>query len=381
MDAVRTLMENYWIIKEKDKELYAGVKREFPKFRRFFTELLGWNLVSNERVLKLEKIPAHAEGFMGIEEFTEVRDYGIFCALMIFLEDKEDGEPFLLSELISMIEAQLQESMEIDWTMFMQRKSLVRVLKFAEKMGFLEAHDGSTENVAGGIDHEVLYENTGLSRYFAVNFGRSISEVTSYRDFEKEQIRDLETDRGHFRIQRVYRQLAAAPAMYWDSAEDADSLYLKNQRQWVGKYLSEQLGGRLEIHKNAAFFVLDEEDCFGECHPREAGVSEVTLNLCARLRQRVEQRSLKRETNDRIRLSMEEFRIILKECKEKYGAAWSKEFREMPLPKLESTLLQYMESWMLAGTDKDQVVLLPAAGKITGVYPQEFLQKEAAKNG
>lgn len=379
METVRTLMENYWIVKEKDKELYTQIKRELPGYRRFFTEQLGWNLIHNERILKLEKVPAHAESFMGILEFTEIRDYCFFCALLIFLEDKEDGEQFLLSELVTMLEAQLQEYMEIDWTMFIQRKSLVRVLKFAEKMNFLEVYDGSSDNVAGGMEREVLYENTGLSRYFATNFGRSIAEISSYRNFEEEQREDLDTDRGHFRVQRVYRQLAAAPAMYWDSGESQDALYLKNQRQWVGKYLNENLGARLHIHKNAAFLVLDEGDCFGEYHPREATVSEVALNICAEIRCRVADGSLTRAKNDTIRLSRESFQRILEECKQKYACAWSKEFREMQPAKLAKVLLEYMQSWMLAAAKEDTVILQPSVGKLTGIYPQEFLEKEAAK--
>lgn len=66
MEAVRTLMERYWIHKEKEKELYHKTKREWNQFRRFFTDQLGWSLINNERILKLEKIPAHAEAFMGI---------------------------------------------------------------------------------------------------------------------------------------------------------------------------------------------------------------------------------------------------------------------------------------------------------------------------
>ncbi|MCD8010714.1 MAG: TIGR02678 family protein, partial [Lachnospiraceae bacterium] len=184
MEAARALMEHYWISKTKDRELYQKTKRFMGKHRKFFTEQLGWNLIYNERILKLEKIPARAESFMGILDFTEVRDYCIFCALLIFLEDREDGEQFLLSELVDMIEAQLQEKMELDWTRFTHRKSLVRVLKFAEKMEFLTVYDGSSDSVAGSVEREVLYENTGLSRYFAVNFPYSMEHFTSYRDFE-----------------------------------------------------------------------------------------------------------------------------------------------------------------------------------------------------
>lgn len=376
----RALMENFWINKTKDKELYIKTKRVSGKIHKFFTEQLGWNLINNERILKLEKLPARAESYMGITEFTETRDYCIFCSLLIFLEDKEDNEQFLLSELVAMIEAQLQGYMEVDWIMFTQRKSLVRVLKFAEEKGLLEVYDGSSESVTGNIEHEVLYENTGLSRYFATNFGYSISDFTSYRDFEAGQIKELATDRGHFRINRVYRQLAAAPVMYWESVEDQDSLYLKNQRQWVQKYLNENLGGKLHIHRNAAFFVMDEDDCFGEFHPREATISEVTLNICAELREQIERQMLQRENDDTIRITAVNFQEILASCKRKYSVAWSKEFREMMPEKLKHVMVDYMESWMLLSHDGDGIVLYPAIGKIIGVYPEEFLQKGKETN-
>ncbi|MCI8282227.1 MAG: TIGR02678 family protein [Lachnospiraceae bacterium] len=376
MEAVRTLMEKYWINKGKEKELYQKTRREMNRYRRFFTEHLGWNLINNERVLKLEKLPAHAESFMGITAFTEIRDYCIFCALLIFLEDKEDGEQFLLSELVAMVEAQLQESLEIDWTMFHQRKSLVRALHFAEERGLLEVYEGSSENVANGMEHEVLYENTGLSRYFAVNFGYSISNFKSWRDFEKEQMKELETDRGHVRTHRVYRQLASAPGMYWDSSENADSIYLKNQRQWIGKYLGEYLGGSLHIHKNAAFFVVEEENRFGEVHPRENAVSEVCLNVCAELRERIIDQEVKRRADDCVEISREQFREVLSACKEECQKAWSKEFREMTLLKLEDVIVAYMKSWMMAKETEEEILLYPAVGKLTGVYPREFLERE-----
>ena len=52
------------------------------------------------------KIPAHAEAFMGIEEFTDLKDYCILCVLLMYLEDKAEGEQFLLSELIDYVETQ-----------------------------------------------------------------------------------------------------------------------------------------------------------------------------------------------------------------------------------------------------------------------------------
>jgi len=381
MQAMRTLMEKYWVIKDKEKEMYMKTKREIGDSRRFLREQLGWQLINNERILKLEKIPAHAESFMGITSFTEIRDYCIFTALLIFLEDKEDHEQFLLSELVDMVVAQLQDKINVDWTLFTHRKSLVRALQFAEIRGLLEVYDGSSDSVSSGIEHEVLYENTGLSRYFATSFHYDIGSFTSYQDFEKEQIKELETDRGHFRINRVYRQLAATPVMYWGSSDDQDAIYLKNQRQWVQKYLDEQLGGHLEIHKNAAFFVMMEDACFGEWHPREATIAEIILNLGHEIRKAVETGDMIRGNDDTIYVSETMFHLLIENCKEKYSAGWSKEYREMDNVKLIRVLEEYMIAWMLLRREGEQIMILPAAGKIIGAYPTEFLQRGKGENG
>ena len=142
MSEVRTLFENFWICKDTDKETYYKVKRDIPQFQRFVREQLGWKLVHTENLLKLEKRPAHAEAFMGIGEFTDIRDYCILCVALMYLEDMPEQEQFLLSELIDYVETQLKGYMSIDWTSFSQRKSLVRVLQYMEKLQMLRVYEG-----------------------------------------------------------------------------------------------------------------------------------------------------------------------------------------------------------------------------------------------
>lgn len=77
MNEIRTLMEKFWICRDSDKETFYKVKRDIPNFQRFIREQLGWKLIHTEKLLKLEKRPAHAEAFMGISEFTDIRDYCI----------------------------------------------------------------------------------------------------------------------------------------------------------------------------------------------------------------------------------------------------------------------------------------------------------------
>lgn len=372
MNEVRTLMEEYWICRETDKEQYYKVKRDIPKFQRFVREQLGWRLINNERLLKLEKVPAHAEGFMGIQEFTEVRDYCILCAVLTFLEDKEDQEQFLLSELIDLIGVWLKSVMEVDWNSFSQRKSLVRVLQYAEKRGMVRVYEGRSDAFAQESGQEVLYENTGISRYFATNFSYDISANQSWKDFEKERMEDMETDRGHFRVNRVYRQLAACPAMYWESNDDADSLYLKNQRQWVMRYMEENLGGRLDIHKNAAFWMLEENDCYGNVHPRDAMLPELVLLLCAKIRQEEAKGSIVRDSDECIRMPERSFAGMIRDCRDEWKDAWSKEYREMDFEKVVQTVENYMILWMLAKREEGFFCICPAAGKLTGFYPKDY---------
>lgn len=376
MEAAKALIENCWIDKKKDKELYTKVRREMPKCQKFFREQLGWTIINNEQILKVEKIPAHAESFMGITEFTESRDYCFFCAVLTFLEDKEEQEQFLLSELVDMLELQLKGVLDVNWTSFMQRKSLVRVLQFCENMRLIEAYEGSSDNIGSSMEQEILYENTGLSRYMAVNFAYSIADFQSWEDFEKRQIEESEVDRGHYRINRVYRQITAAPALYWSQADNPDSIYLKNQRQWIQKNISEYLGGQLHIHKNAAFLVMDEEECFGEGHPREAMLSELVLILCRLIREKAETGVWEKQQDECIVVSQKEFQTELHNCRDRYGQAWSKEYREMEDTKLLITVISYMKSWMMIDECDGEIVIYPAAGKITGNYPTDFQTKE-----
>ena len=372
MNEARTLLENFWICKDCDKETYYKVKRDIPNFQKFIREQLGWKLIHTENLLKLEKKPAHAQSFMGIEDFTDIRDYCILCVVLMYLEDKEEQEQFLLSELIDYVETQLKTYMEIDWTSFTQRKSLVRVMQYMERLQMLRVYEGSSEAFGREEGQEVLYENTGYSKYFATSFTTDISSYESWKDFEKTDFEELNEDRGTLRINRVYRQLAVCPAYYWEENEDADALYLKNQRQWVSKYLNDNLGGKLDIYKNAAFLTLEADDCYGMVHPRDAMLPEAVLLLCAKLQKKLYDGKLQKKENECIYLSRNEFAELVFDCRNQWNDAWSKEFREMNEEKLLETILEYMEHWMMLAYDGDEIAILPAVGRMKGIYPKDF---------
>lgn len=372
MNEVRTLFENFWICKDSDKETYYKVKRDIPNFQRFVREQLGWKLIHTENLLKLEKRPAHAETFMGISEFTDIRDYCILCVVLMYLEDKEEQEQFLLSELIDYVETQLKAYMSIDWTSFAQRKSLVRVLQYAEKLQMLRVYEGRSESFGMEAGQEVLYENTGYSKYFATSFSTDISGFESWEDFEKTEFEEFQENRGTLRVNRVYRQLAVCPSMFWENSEDADALYLKNQRQWVAKYLNENLGGTLDIYRNLACLTLESDDCYGTVHPRDAMLPEIVLLLSSEIRKKLAQGILKKQENETIFMTEKEFADMVLECRREWNGGWSKEYREMEEGHLVETILEYMKNWLMIRRNETGITIFPSVGRIAGVYPDDF---------
>lgn len=371
MNEMRCLLDRFWVVRDAEKELYYEIRRALPQYHRFVNELTGWNLIVNEAVIKLEKVPPRAMSWMGIQEFSDTMDYCLFCALLLYLADQDDGGQFLLSSLTDAIESFVADLCPVDWTRYSHRRSLVRVLRYAQDMRLVVVYDGNSEGFSNSREQEVLYENTGLSRHFTVHFGRDISHCNSVEDFEAFTW-EGDGERGRQRINRVYRQLALAPALYWSESDRPDYDYIKNQRQWVDKYLDEALSGELQIHKNGAFFVLHDDNRFGACHPRDLALSDVTLLLCAELREQVNSGVFARRDDDMVLLTHREFQLQVTRCQLQYGNGWGSQLRALSPEKLCQELLNYMKGWMLLEVQEDYVSLCPAIAKLIGHYPKDY---------
>lgn len=72
------------------------MRRKLPALRRALREQFGWEVICTEQVIRLVKEPARAQEAFGIPEFTEVQDYCLLCGVLLLLEDKDDGQRFLL---------------------------------------------------------------------------------------------------------------------------------------------------------------------------------------------------------------------------------------------------------------------------------------------
>mgnify|MGYP002624723638 CR=1 FL=1 len=203
------LLDNYWFTKDLDEEEYSFVRRGLTnELQDFIKSKLGYKLIVNPYLVKLEKVPGIPQTFMGIDVFETKLEYMFLCLILIYLEEKTRGEQFILSELIDYIQ-NLSTSIDlndvkIDFTIYSQRKSMVKVLKFIKEMGFIKLYDGDENKFADNIENDVLYEVTGVSKYFMRNFSSDIGSGELYIDiYEKEKL-GLEQDRGNERRYRIF---------------------------------------------------------------------------------------------------------------------------------------------------------------------------------
>ncbi len=210
MKVLEELLENYWILNDQDNEKYEQIRKELDdKTVNFIKQKLGYKLIINPYLIKLEKIPGIPQTFMGIKEFSSKLEYVFLCLILIFLEEKSRKEQFILSQLIDYIQSESMQihlgEVVIDFNLFKQRQAMVRVLKYIRDLGFIKLYDGDENKFAENIENDVLYEVTGVSKYFVRNFTSNITDCNLYTDiYEQEQL-GLEQDKGIERRQRVYR--------------------------------------------------------------------------------------------------------------------------------------------------------------------------------
>ena len=374
MNALEILLGRRWILKSRDRELYYQVKDQLGAVKRFLTEKLGYQVIVNPYLIKAEKMPAKPENWMGILEFHHKIEYVFFCIVLMFLEEKEAEEQFVLSELTEYIQGQYREE-QVDWTIYSFRRHLIKVLKYCVSCGILNVDDGNEESFARDDSSEVLYENTGVSRYFMKNFTQDIMGFSSPEDFQKEEWIGVDEDRGIVRRQRVYRRLLMTMGMYRDPETEEDFAYVKNFRNMIQGELSEFLDCELHVHRSGAFLILGEDCRMGRCFPEENTLSDIVLLVNSLIGEKIQEGKIVPGAEEQIVLPREAFLGILEECRERYSRGFIKTYREMTTKEFCQEILSYMKELSLIEERRGDIWVSGAAGKIAGQYPKDFLEE------
>ena len=382
MTTFEKLLENYWFVKELNPDNYNMVKQDLTtETQDFIKNKLGYKLIANQYLIKLEKIPGKPQSFMGIQCFNAKLEYIFLCLILIYLEERTKGEQFILSGLIDYIQNIILEinleDIKIDFTIYSQRKSMVKVLKFIKEIGFIKIYDGDENKFAENIENDVLYEVTGISKYFMRNFATNIADCENYNDiFENEQL-GLEQDKGKERKQRVYRRLFTENVVYKENQEDQDYNYIRNYRNAINQDVDKMLQSTLEVHKNGAYILLVDDKSFKNVFPTNSGISDITLFINTLISEKVKTNELKPQLDDLIYISKIAFGKIVREVKNRYFKGFSKEYREMSEEKLQEEIVMYMKQFDMIRESKEteEYKIMPICFKIIGKYPKDFENK------
>ncbi|NLT48131.1 MAG: TIGR02678 family protein [Clostridiales bacterium] len=369
MNALEILLNKRWILKSTERDLYYKVKDQLGPIKKFVNEKLGYQIIMTPNLIKLEKLPGKPEIWMGIGAFTKTIEYGFLCMVLMFLEDKEVEEQFVLSQLTEYIQVNYKAE-RVDWTFYTNRRHLIRVLKFCVESDLMKINDGSEESFAGDASEEVLYENTGISKYFMRVFPRDIMDFDSPKDFYASEWIDGNEDRGVIRRQRVYRRILMSLGVYRDDEDDDDFLYIKNYRNVIGGELESFLDCSLQVHKTSAYLIVGPESSLGRSFPENNTMSDIILLMCGLVREQIESEQIKLNIDETIDMTVIEFEALIETCRGRYSANFSKTYRDKTSIEFASLIKREM-MWMgLIDIDEENqnVVIRPITGKLSGAY-------------
>ena len=365
------LLENYLILKERDKDLYYDVKDNIDKYKSFIYDNLSYDIIIKDDFIKLEKIPGIPEEWMGINEFTEIKEYIFFILLITFLEDKNKEEQFILSSITEYIEHNYPDE-KIEWTIFKNRKSLIKVMKFAIDIGIIKKNDGSEEEFSKSETGDVLYESTGLSRYIVRRFSKNIEDSESYEDLLGDEFSGISKDLGTVRKNRVFRRLLLSPVVYNDENDNGDYDYIKSKRSFIRNTFEENLGWDIHIHKNGALAALENSNEVKDIFPNKKGESAAVLFINKEVRRNINSGNLKKEDNDTVVMRNSEFDEFIIEVRRTHGHGFTKTLRDVSEQVFINIIRNFMKDFSMIREEKDFTILMPIIGKVLGEYPEDY---------
>lgn len=365
------LLENFIILKSKDRDKYYEIKDNIDKNMSFIKDKLGYDLIIKEDFIKLEKIPSEPKSFMGIPGFTEIEEYIFFMILLMFLEDRNKEEQFVLSNLTEYISINYTNQ-KVEWTNFKTRKNLINVIKTAINIGIIEKNDGDEESFQKDENMDVLFENTGISRYIVRNFKTDIQNINSYEELLESN--DLYFDKSSKRRNSVYRNLLLCPIVYNKGVDDSEYDYIKKYRGSINKELEENLNWSMDVHKNGALIVLKNPTNVKDTFPNQnkKGESEITLIINDKLHNMIKNEEFEIKDNDTIIISNKKFKNILLNIRKEEGHGFIKKFRECSDEFFIECIKEYMADFSMIIEEEENTIIMPLVSKVIGKYPKDY---------
>lgn len=367
MNAIEELLNQKWIIKKDNRDLYYRIKDASKEIRKQFLEKIGYSLIITPQLIKLEKIPGKPEIWMGITEFNCIEEYQIYCTILMYLEDKEKEEQFVLSEMTEYIQMHFEWGI-IDWNQFSCRRMLVRVIKYCLSICLFELTDGDEDLFIRNAQSEVLYENTGYSRYVLRNFSRDILSYEKPEDFLQSEWMDMDQERGIVRRQRVYRRLLLSPGVYRMSIQDEDFQYIRNYRNQIARDFSSYFPCELQVYQSSAYIRLEDDSNLHSFFPSYNTMSDLVLYICDEIRNLVKRGFVETNNVEQVFVKKEWLSQTIEKRIKNVLNTLPKKYREDGYVNVSQKVIENLKAYGFLEEKETDFVIYPICGKIGGNY-------------
>lgn len=342
------LLNNFWILKEDNSEVYYDIKRNQENIRDFVIKNLGSRLIIHDRFIKLEKIPSIASSNIGIPEFKLPSDYVFLTLILLFLEDKTRGTYFTLTNLIEYVKntsVALELNNVPDWTLGQNRKSLARAIDFLVKIGAIKLKDESKVSFVNDSKAEALYQSSGLSNYVMRMFNNEIYDYKQEEDFVRDEWTYQDTEKGDVRKYKVYRNLLYTPAILARDLSESEMDYLKKLRGHMREELMNNLGYELEVTKNMTLVYDYDSRENKESFPNAKKISDIVLMVNARLLENILNETIVLDINEIGKVTKEFLFKMVVDIKRNQSIYLSKYFKDLTDENFFIEITEYMEGY------------------------------------
>ncbi|MEG0826429.1 MAG: TIGR02678 family protein [Clostridia bacterium] len=363
------LLNNFWITKEQNPDLYYQIKNKIDSFKDFIQDQLGSKIIVNSKFIKLEKIPVYPLEYMKINKFENRLEYIFMILTLLFLEDKIDKETFTLSDLIDFIKNNaIILNLEVlpNWNLYSHRKWLENVLIYLTDLNVIRVKDKTKVTFIDSQESDWLCEATGLANYLIREFNHEILDYTQVSDFIEDEWLNQIQEKGDIRRYKVYRNLLFTPVAYTSRLHESETDYIRKFRGSIKNELEKYTNGQLEVDKSMSLLFYDYDNKQKQFFPNTKAISDIVLIINKEIVQRIDIGELLLDEQEMIKVSESYFARLVKDVKENYAMYLSKQYKDMTFNSFYKEILSYMESYDFISKDENDYNIYPMTFKIYG---------------
>ena len=366
---MKALLYNFWITKDKNRDLYYQIKNNQSEIKDFISKNLGSNLIIHDKFIKLEKIPTITKSNAKLNNFSSVLEYVILTIMLLFLEDKTRGDYFVLSDLIEYVKntsITLELNHIPDWNKVQDRRCLSNVISLLEELEIIKIKDSSKVSFIESKEAEVLYESLGTSNYLMRMFDNDVNELITPEDFIKDEFAGQDEEKGDVRRYKVFRNILYTPAVSSKDLSPNELDYIKRNRTYIKSEIDKKLNMEVEITNNLTILYDEESTTQKDNFPNSKKLTEIVLMINEKILEEINDNDIALDNYEIASVKEDYFENIIKEIKRTKAPYVGKTLLRETDKKFYNMILEYMEKYNIVEKKNDEIIIYPTVARLIG---------------